>query len=906
MTGRSGSVDRPPPESAPAIGASLVSRGELGYCGSRLRRLCTALAAASLAACSSGPDLRLIAADPPEIDLFVVVGSRSGEPTSARLVSRSDAGTVELTGDRATVFGISSSDLVEPSGVALSTSALAELSAGLETDTAPASCGRCLFPVSRPPWVLHPGTACAPPRFAPVWSGEVGGKEMLEADDPQGTEVAQIRERVRLLRGGPCAHPIAELGAPAALPDLEEIFPAPDGWGADAVAATPGGALALFAGARVIEVASDGRRAVLTVQPRRIIDAVGLGDGSFLVIRAETPALLDGGRIERYRAGVFEPVSTPALRSAHDLELVPAALAPALDDRPAPAGLVLVAAALDSDAIGQTEPGLLACAVGERVECLPIAVDTWTFGPSALTRLLLLSDGTVIAAMRERPTDRLLYGARRDDRWHFVIGEELAPAWTISAARAIGQAALACTIQDDRGGVVMTTTLSADTVVRGAAPRWSEIPALWSGCTSITPVPGQPDHAWLTYGYPHFHLNEVDLASGSALDPRTVHDVFGIPFVREVAPVGVDGLLVVSDLGVYKSVRADRDAVELAQVYGPPATTELMGTVGAIAATRAGFAAFSASARFDVALGPATAVRVSTVSLTPYGSPIAALETEDGSILVAGPDLTAQQGHLWRARGAELVDLAPESDLSIYDLAPLTAETQIAVGEDWKLWSIDGDRVTPIEVDWDDPTTPEPEGPPRLERPANLFGCPLEPGATNFAGGQGPSWRDVDAAGGVAWVAGCSGALARVVPGAPAERFDASRLVTTLAAGRDLVAPDFTAVRVLAPDHVLLTSVGREPSRRSGRLFEVRSRGSELTLEERVVPDLGGYTEPTWWLLGSSEALYEVTIDALRSEGGVTFLPMPGRAMARTAYSAAEREGAVLVGGSGPQLFLFR
>lgn len=853
------------------------------------------LAAGLLGGCAE--EVTLTTSDAPEVDVVLLAArGADGEPTTQLLRIAGGAQRVRVNvGSRVIAFGVSSRDLVDEVGRPLGED---DLLGTLASQPPRGSCGRCLVSGARTaPLLLHPGSACPPPAFARVWTAREGQDRLLRVDGTDA-EVEEVRAVVRLERRGPCAHephPLPELEVP---PRVETLFPAADGDGVDLTLQAPDGALSLFQNRRVLEIDPSGNRTRVEVPALEgvAVDGVVLADRSSLFLHHTAAAPGTTAELVRLAHTGDQRLVPGFFAERGGLVLVPPSLAPQLDARPSPAGLVLAAGGRQ-DVFTNMSPALLACAVGSSVDCIDLPAPRWPSNATGLLRPVLFADGAFMAFLRSPlgAHGSVVYGAREAGRWSFEVTAAINEGESAFVAIAAGQRAAVCL--DDSRRVATATVVRAD-LLQGLVPSWriAEVPF----CENLAPDPRAPGRVLITGG-DFSHVIELDLETLEWTERDTL-EVFRVPYLLRLRETSPGRFLATDKLGIWRGVPGVEDVLTLERSFGPDPALQLVDAPTAVAATLEGWTAVASQTRYDVRLEADGRTSVSTVALDRTLGVVHAVASEDGgSLLVSGERFDEAAG-LWRVRGSRVEALALPDEISrgplaLLALRPWTAGSALVAGEGFALFRLEGDSLTSISIAWDDPETPELE-----TRPDPSLPCPptfVGPGGTR------PGWRGVDVSGGVAWLVGCHGVIARLVAGSTeAVRFGVARLETR-AAGDDLLAPDFSAVRALAPDHAVISAPGREETTRSGRLFELLPDGYGLRLREIDSSDVGG--DSPLRLVGEADALVEIGASGVvRGLGARGTTRVAGREMILSIVDAAARGDDFVMVGEGPRIFLGR
>jgi hypothetical protein len=144
----------------------------------------------------------------------------------------------------------------------------------------------------------------------------------------------------------------------------------------------------------------------------------------------------------------------------------------------------------------------------------------------------------------------------------------------------------------------------------------------------------------------------------------------------------------------------------------------------------------------------------------------------------------------------------------VLGIAELTPGRFLLIAEGPEFFILDGARLDPIPISWDDPETSVVESAPSVSDTIGCTGMLRDP---CIAFRRADVFRAVDVSAGVAWVVGCGGILIRVGPGS-AQRIALSRGTETqyvIKLDMPSPPPEVTAIRAFCPDWAL---IGAQPS----------------------------------------------------------------------------------------------
>lgn len=861
--------------------------------GQRLSMLGSLLCAAA-AGCMSSDDLSL----PEGLDLLIVALATDGT-LEVNALRRGESLRAGWTGEDPIFFGYSAAEFLRPGGEPVERSDLAALQVRtLELSAPPMSCDRCRAPPFRPPQLVYPGDSCSLPRFGRVFVRQSSELVEVSSAPPEATEA--LRERIRMDWAGDC--PFEEVPAPPGLIELRVLHPEVDPWPVERVAQAPDGTLGLFAERLALFIGGDGARTQREPPFEGPIEfAVGLEGGEFIVASRIPPGATGPKlRFDRFASPSFEPV---ALLSSSEFRDLPRGLVRVDSARArllgAPAGLEALLIA------GGRNPWVSVCVLDGILSCESL-LDVrnrppWTLESGRVAGVDALEDGTVVMIGE----GRLAYGSRLDSDWSWRSSRPAVRG--LETLASIGQQVFVCADDDQSGLEVLTATLTREMVRPEAREvdwiRRFERPS--GSCGDFSQVPGAR-RLRLTLGAVTRRYVELDADDLSRpLEPLDLSEL-GIDRevrLRSLAP----NLLVAQDLTGAVLRVGTGDEAELA--YGTP---ELQGFAGALVPSEGEVLGFAnqPSEAFTVtklATGEwqVTGRRKIDDSFDVWKDLVTrgAVDSSDGSLWLTGYTLTATtvRGWLRHRRDGAWSEAVAAFGVRGLDLAEVAPGRFVVVADDWGIWVLESGALTPVEVIWDDPETPEIEG-----RPAPVAEC--GDGRSRFPKSihesSSKTWRAVDAGEGAAWAVGCGGVVARVMPYGPApfaERVGVGRLVKGAIEG-DREDPPLSAVRVLSPERVLIAAAGlSRGTSEQGRLWEVRPNGSRLELVASTqhrppVPALEVASGPPFAIVGPPDAA--ALIGSWGTDGSVQFVGSPDRARFPAALTAAASHGRDLIIGA--------
>jgi hypothetical protein len=627
------------------------------------------------------------------------------------------------------------------------------------------ACGRCSGASHSAPQAIHDGDECAVPRFAAY----------------EGDDRAAIEARLRIGFEGPCAcAPLVEDPA-AAPPVLDLLVRGEDSWPHDSIAVTASGAVALFGEHHSIAIARNGERTVREGADLpfagRVFAAAGTPAGTFFTLSWEGP----NRKIK---------VLDEELAFAADLDLgvVGANLVPFRE------GLVMVV----GEQPGQ-EPVALLCHDDVPFDCWSLWSGPFLQVGRTLVDAERMPDGSLVLVgfngfvlVDHLPLDPSDRPAVR------VLGTEftnpLLDEGVPSSLGHAGQWLLLC-VQHSKDARLLAARIDRSSVTAPEPPVFRELYRGGSVCRRFSSVPGEPNAARMVLA-----LGQTVVIDAS--DPDA-------PIARDAAPTYVplgagetvngmethdDGATVAWTGFEGRSKIWLREGEALRLLYGvdePPIApiSELVVAGDRVIAVRS-------TAPSDVLYED----RVESIDFEgPRGSILrAAYDSLRNELLLAGAD--ASGGWLGRAalEGGTIEVMRPEGLGAVRRIAEIDPGRFVMSTEDERMFSLEEDRLEPIDLDWDDPTT---DG---IEREVDPI-C-------------GERLTDLAVAAGRAHAAGCGGTLFEIDAAALAS---AHRIAIPPLIG-DGPTPDFTSVSAICADDVLLATPAVEDNEgERGRTFEL-------------------------------------------------------------------------------------
>ncbi|MBI4818488.1 MAG: hypothetical protein HY791_19635 [Deltaproteobacteria bacterium] len=674
----------------------------------RLALIACCLIACGLIACA--PDALTFPVDALPGDLVVFVSMDASGQVDKVVPIRDGLGRVEVDETYGKLLVVvAAADLVGPTSAPLSVTEVGALDVRKSTD-APliGSCPFCAVPATQPPQLLLEGDACPIPPFAAVFDPT----HRLDSSDPSALA---LERSVVVTRPGTCsAWP--EVAATSPPLDIEFIHPPLDAEPVEIAAMTPSGASAFVSERVALWIGSAGERTTHPVTfPGPIIDAEALGDASVLVLSLDTDQADLARVFSMSSRGVELKHSIPRFSGIEKYTLCRA-----------PSGSVLI---IHQDInsphrlIVYECDNLSTCTVRGSLSRAPdkaesvVALDEST---------LLLGGQGAVFALDLSPQLATRDVSRLGSRVH--LGR-------------VGSKGLVYTVEEGRYRLHRSQ-------VRGTSP-WETI--LTSSVAISGIVHRTETETW------------VSMADGRAL----VLDADDHARAGLLAELGLPADLFRPDsIPVGTLLARARDGEWLRSHSGSPPepTYGREHTLPAAAIVPDGDAAW--------VFWPSPP-EVTKLEGRALGSPISL--PVDPRAFVVGAARSRADGTFWIAATTPEGGFAGRLDVSInpphwtkYDLPEITYDdvaevahgVGLLVGAGWKVYELRGDVAAEVEVAWDDPSTPELETSPGTNDCARTAEFP-DP----FAPIPG-SWRHVaSAGGGVAWLGGCSGVLARYAAG---------------------------------------------------------------------------------------------------------------------------------------------
>lgn len=776
-------------------------------------------------ACSETPILPI---EVSERELALVVSTRGGE-THVELRDESALRFEADEGRPVFAFRLRADDYRSPDGRPLTRDELRNVSVGLAgaNETAgegAGACGRCLALARTPPHRFFSGDACPLPVFERGASffrtgdgyrcaGAAGSLLCTEGTAPESAAIEDTRRMIRLRWPGPCA---CEATTPA--PSLSGlrvrgVLPAQAPLPLSAFARLEDGRIAAFseAGHALLDPdRSTGEAPVLTWAdpPRstRVQNVIALDSGGVLAFGQE----FNSGLAEDWgflRFAVDGGVLGPPVRLSPGTRIRAADAVYLARNQEFP--LYLLGA---TETAGGTVPAAAACTEGLRCVDVPLGACDDPPGRHRLREIAIFEGGAGVAV-----SGRALYlkaprpppepNPSPEDVWAcvqpagpFVGADGSAPA-SVTGYRnvgRIGDRAFICassTTPDcgDEVALVLTTTVS---VAPGELPK-TDLAIVYrsppdSECRGFIESPGQEDRLRLLLSTGRWVNFD---AGGRAVEEGTLTDALGNAVSVKML-TRLEGGYAAFQSAAHRVFLTTPEG-RLERLYGnaAPETADFRAIV---AVDDRRFWAFGdGDGVWEIVTDPAGAPPSATRIPDPQGvlEPLeiraaVASGLNDGRVLAGGR----------RTNGAFIVELevtdrvtltrilelpADVADSSIEHLARVGPGRFVAASEGSRLLSIEGDSVSLVEIDWDDPSTEAVERlpPPEPER------CPTEVARKN-------AFLALFGSPGVAWAAGEDGIVVRVV-GTRGERFSVPDFVT------------LSAARASCPDIAAFGGVGR-------------------------------------------------------------------------------------------------
>ncbi|MBI4821291.1 MAG: hypothetical protein HY791_33835 [Deltaproteobacteria bacterium] len=833
---------------------------------------------------------------PDGLDLLIVALATDGPP-NVSVLRRGESLAAGWESDDPIFFGFSVGDFLRPSGEPVELLDLGALTVRTSERAAPRSgCRRCIAPPFRSPQLVYPGDSCSLPRFGRVFVRR--SSELVEVSDSPPAAADVLRRDIRMDWAGTCPFEDEPIPVPPSSIELRAIYPEVDPWPVEQLAQAPDGTLGLFSERLAMRIGADGAR----TQPGSIpfegpVElAVGLEGGEFVVVSRIPPGRTGSKvRFTRFNRS-FESAELPASQEFYDL---PKDLARVDSSHArlfgAPEGLE---ALLLAGGRSPLNPWVSLCVLGETLSCEPLLEDrnrpSWTLESGRMDKAIALEDGTVVAS----GPGRLAYGARLDGRW---VWRSTSPSTRgLESLGWVGQQVFVCA-NDDVGVEVLTATITGEM----ARPEAGEVTwvrrfeARSGSCGDFSRVPGARRLRMMLGAVTRWYveLDADDLSRN--LEPS---EVSAIGLGREVARLRslAPNLLVAQDM--YGAVLRVAPGQQAEIVYGSSA---LQGFAGALVPNEGELLGFANRPSHAFSVVKATSGEWQVTESRGIGDSFdewndivtdAKADSSDGSLWLTGYTLTATtvRGWLRHQRGGTWSEVGAAYGVRGLSLAEVAPGRFVLVADNWGIWVIEGEKLSPVEVIWDDPETQKVEGKPAAAGECHdgrsIFRKPVDTASLR-------TWRAVDANGGSAWAVGCGGVIARVMAYGPrpvAERFGVDRLNEGAIEG-DLNEPQLSAVRVLSPDLVLVAAVGlAKGTSEQGRLWEIRPAGAGLTFavsaEHRPpVPALEVASGPPLAIVGPAAAA--ALVNSWSTEGSVQYVGSSGRARFPGAITAAASDG---------------
>lgn len=695
-------------------------------------------------------------------------------------------------------FVIAAADLVDDRGRALDRAALGALRvrvgpAPREPEAGEVPCLRCLVPAASPPQQLYPGDSCTLPSFARV----------VVAGEASGALIGDVRRQIRIERGGVCPCHRHRAASSAAV-DYEPISPDRDGWPPAAVAMTPDGTVGLFSDAVAVRVDPTGRRRWRTTS-----STTAWCDSAPSELPFVGPVRTAGGLPgRRFLVASHQPGSARDTRfDLFDANFVPHPVMMAQDIQPdrmhywAPRDRLMV--------VGEGTPlmpAIFSCdpaIAGGALHCELVSdrQQTGDFDDVAF----IVEDLIIGVAVEEG----FSYGLAQQDgsfawakqtlgRFRFSNGSGSRDVVRLFTVGAVGRRLFACGATPSGAAVVLTSTRTANPI--SEPPAWTVAAELGAGsCGSITMTSTSPPRGVLTFGV----RDAVELTEDGVAGPRRRLGVI-LDADRDLASASapVDGWLLIRDPvgGVLRRELGAAGAPDL--VYGPPEMDEER--IVAIVARADTFWAFGRSGRMR-RIEFASQVDITSIQIDGFAPGLtlstAAPDTASGGFIVS---VAGGAQPLLRVSESGAVEVIPIEGLlerteRIIAIAEVASGVHVLAGTLGSLLLLRDAAVTSLEIEWDDPHTPEVES---AVTPSHCW-------TRDLAYGDSTLFTGADGAAGVAWVVGCGGLLLRVramIDAPTAERVSINRPDQSLFVPNVHARPVLTAVRALCPDNAIIAA----------------------------------------------------------------------------------------------------
>ena len=787
--------------------------------------------------CRQTVELPLIGDD--EDVVVVVTASETGIIESARILRPGIRPGPFAIRDSAHLisFHLRASDIVDERNQPMDSDGLASLrvrTPGMEPEQSSSDvpCERCLVPSTRPPFQLFPGDSCTLPTFATPTRHETNASVDGGSVSPTSGIVEEVRRQIRLERPGVCPCHRHEASA-APMVDYRPVWPLVDPWPARVTGIAPDGTFGVFTDSVAIRIAPDGRRvtklatstttfcspapsALPFVGPVR--SAVGLPAGRFIT------ASYHGGMRRNLRFDVFNPdLSSEPMQVPYETQ-PDTMLYWGARDR-----VLLIGESLP------VTPAIYSCLVAREPHRLDCELLTSRPLVGSFRDVEIVADDLIFGAMGDLG---LVYGILRPSGYEWLQqslrtvpianGMGTRRINTLFTVGSIGDRLFACG-SSDAGSVVLTATRTANPLAH--QPQWSVVGELNGGsCGDITQI--SDDAAVLADG----SLGGLVLTSTGAVSTRRrLSSIFGTSnglnrvqrptpgFLHLSTPVGVRYR---REFGVGKPAEhiygnLDREDVRTL------ATVESDGAFWA-------FGSHRIARRVEVVDGQ---VDLQTVNLEGFAASdlivAADVDTARGGFLVGG---RGGPGFLRRvATDGSVEEISLEGMFVqgefVIALTEVVPNIHIVAGSRRTLLRLRDGVVEPIHIEWDDSMT-EFE-----EKELTRESCKIR----EQVNVDSELFTVVSASHGIAWVAGCGGALLRVralAPQAVAERVSLARPDQTLYDPKVHTLPGLTAMTAACPDNVVVAARGlNEFDTAKGRVWEVAPNTED---GRRVVDDFEG------------------------------------------------------------------
>jgi hypothetical protein len=817
---------------------------------------------------------------PGTFGVMVVVGADGSTQTSQPIHVGAGAVPVALSsGERIYLFTMSVDDFVSPDGSALPDAMIAGVQthiAGVTTPpTGTGECGRCMVTSSVAKALVFPGDSCEVPAFAQP--------HLLVG--PSGLDPNTLRRSVAIDWPGTCPCPAAPPAPRGRNTDLQVIVPSVDATPAATLVGSPDGFAAGFGLGLAFRVDPAGMRtdvvtgsAAAPLFDGTLEGCLGFDGGRFLAASAEVDPRtgLQYSKLQSFGPGAFQaPTPFPQNLPIEILHL------DHLDPR-AP-DLFLITG--KTHGMG-TLPSVSLCGFSSGA-CddlnLPVTgFDGLQASPQDAHGVMLTSSGRLVVLdllgavwIGDPPSGSCGSTCLKDPSgraWEFRGSTRL----YVAAARAlgpdtgayvtthpeigrVGDRAFVCTlVQSVLGGgdkylVTLTSTLT------GSDPAWVPVKEAQkvgyssNPCGGFVRRPHQPTQL-LQIGTPADDgamILDGETGSGTPIYNAQVMAEYGVPdsaFTAFQDLTSTSAPALVLSLQGNAWLAPDRSPPHL--IYGSPTPRpQLDRVVGAGGA----FWAFSPRSTpplqiFEPSGQGARASTPAGVQSDPMRVVLAAAEDHRAGGVLVSSAICGPAGSSFLNRLVRAGDRVVTTTISLIDrvsgIAELSPGRFLLIADGPRLFELDGDALTEIRIDWDDPETPQIEIVPTV----NNGNCPISDAPSCPSPRAVDVFRAVDAVDGVAFVVGCGGTLLRVAAGR-AERISVTRGSETqwqpaTNAEEPIDPPALSAVRALCPDQALFGAMPSFQVRSTdateiGWFFDTTPSGGSLKVEDYSTYQLG-------------------------------------------------------------------